>query len=325
MGLSLSIVPIFVFPWKTEFDQTTQSFMHRGFLFKTSENLTSSRSGFKIFFTNINCEKGTADCKIIANPFLIDFSNYTSAFFLLQIPFNISNVQVEYLAGEPAVFGGNSSTDSAGNMSYIFVSLPKNQNHVREHFEDAGHFTLTYTFTVESAFAKINSYTYEFPITWGGGINNAYQEFDYLKRILPDLHWDFYFFNATNAPLYVERSAKYYYSQVLPRLDRIEVVENRTSYYWDLEQIGAKGRESSIIIEIMNLSAKNRHELSYSLVWLLFGIGIPLTVSSVIEFLKNEGKVKLWKCLCCIIGGLVVGVLTYLLLEYVVVTWIFLS
>ena len=297
--------------------------MNRGFYFKSSENLTSEKSEIKLYFTDINCENGTANCKILANPFLINSSNNTSVLLLLQIPFKISNVTIKYQNGAPSDFGGNNLTLSAKNMSYIFVSLPKNNNHVSEHFEDAGHFTLTYRFTVESAFTKINSYTYEFPITWGGGLNNVYREFDFLINIYPDLHWQLHFFIASNALLRVERSSQYYYSEVLPRLDTIEVIENITSYCWDLKEVGAKGRESSIIIEIMNLSTKSRYDLNYSLVWLSLGVGIPTIISGLIEFLKNKGNLKslnFWKnASISILSGFLTGFVTYHLMYLLVI------
>ena len=288
IGLSLLFFSILVYPWERS-AIPIRSFNGRGFIFTSSENLTSSLSEFKLIITNVDCKNDATICKIIVDPFLIDASEYTSAYFLLQIPYNISNVEVYYLAGKPEDFNGTKSINS-GNVSYISVDLPKNCLR----FGNAGALTLVYIFTVESksAFSTINQYTYEFPIIWGGSLNKASEDTDYVKNDIK-LYWELHFFNISTAFLHVERSTKYYYSQIRPPADRITVWENHTTYYWNLEPISAQGGESSLIIEITDLSTKDRIDLRRSIVWLTLGIGIPLVVSSIIEILKNKDRIEI--------------------------------
>ncbi len=321
-GLALIINPILALPDSNNLITKNESFRNRGFYFTSSDRITSNKSEIKLYSTEFNCENGTLNCKILANPYWINSSGSPSLLLLLQIPFKISNVSVKLQNGSPSQYGGIFYDFVSKNMSYIFVSLPKNNSYINEHFQDAGHFSLTYKFILESAFKNINSFTYEFPITWDGGLNNAYQEFDFIRDVYPNLYWQLRFFDASNAILRVERSPHYYYSEILPYLDTIEVIEDKTSYCWDLAEISAKGRESSVIIEVINLVTKNSYDQNYSLIWLSLGVGIPTIISSFNEFLKNKGNIKdlqFWKNgLVYMLVGSILGFIAYWLMSVVI-------
>ena len=65
----------------------------------------------------------------------------------------------------------------------------------------------------------------------------------------------------------------------------------------------------------MNLSTKNKHQLDYSLLWLFLGVGIPTTISAIIEFFKAKGHMirlkSLIKSIILAVLGSFTGIITY--------------
>ena len=264
-----------------------ESFRSRGFVFKSTEMIDLNQSEFKLAFSEINCENGTIECEIIMTPFLNKSSEYSSAFFLLQIPYHASNIDVIFLTKNPEYFGGNTSIQIIDNLTYVMFNISKEDNFVEYNLRGKPIF---YNFMIESPFNQLDWYTFELPITWGGSLHNASKELDYLEQY--DFYYSLHIFGTQRSFLNVEKSQEYYYSTALPTFDQIGVWRNFTSYYWDLKSISPRGSESSIILELTNLETKNKIDLRYSVVWFLLGIGIPLSFSSAIEIIKNQDLFK---------------------------------
>lgn len=295
LGLSICLTAYVILPRDPPVDEKP-SFNDRGFVFKTSENLNSSESTINIAFSDIDCENGKANCSVSINPYISNTSEHDSAFFLLQVPFIISNLHVNYLAAEPTVFGGNNLTETGDNMTCIYIWIPKEKIKSVDRFDSRKNF-VEYDFTIESGFIQINQYTYEFPITWSGSLNDAFEDRGYSEDKVY-FYSKLHFFKANRAFLYFERISKYYYSKLLPNCDRIGVWWGNTSYQWDLKPISGTGGESSIIIELTNLSTKSKIDLRYSILLLQLGIGVPTVLTSTIEIIRNEEflkKAEFWK------------------------------
>jgi len=49
-----------------------------------------------------------------------------------------------------------------------------------------------------------------------------------------------------------------------------------------------------LIIEIEHPEEKHKYEVRCSATWLMLGIGIPLTLSSILELVKGKNETNLW-------------------------------
>lgn len=282
IGLSLSCFAVIFLPKQTT-PPARESFRSRGFVFKTTEMVDLNQSEFKMSFSEINCEEGSARCEILVNPFLNKSSEYSSAFFFLQIPYAARDVKIVFLTKPPEYFGGNTSIQVIDSLTYIMFDIPKEENYVV--YNKRGTPTITFEFTVESISYQLDWYTYEMAITWGGSLHHASNNLNYLKNY--NFYYSLHIFATQRSFLNIEKNEKYYYSDLLPSFERIGVWSNFTSYYWDLKALSSKGSESSIILELVNLDTKYKIDLRFSVVWLLSGIGVPLAFSSVVEIIKN--------------------------------------
>ena len=225
----------------------------RGFVFQTTEMIDYNQSEFKIAFSEIDCENGTLSCEIIITPLLNKSSEYNSAFFLLQIPFEASNIEVQYPLREPEFFGGYTLENKSDNLTYVMFSVPKGNVTYNSRVK-----SINYNFTINSAFNRLNGYTYEIPITFEGGLNNASNEFQYLKDYR--FYYTLYLFKTQRSFLHFEMNNRYQFSNFQPTFDDVKPWRNYDAYYWDLKKTSAKGSEHSIIVELTNLTDKSKIE-----------------------------------------------------------------
>lgn len=260
----------------------------RGFLFESTEMIQLNQSEIKMAFNEIDCENGTAKCEIMANPLLNKSSEYSSAFFILQIPYKIENLEIIFGTKNPEYYGGKRTVQENNSLTQVMFNIPKETNYIT--YNKKGTPTIIFTFTIKSAFNQIDWYTYEMPITWGGSLNSAVNDIENFENL--NFYYTLHIFATQRSLLHVERTQKYYYSSIQPDFDRIEPWFNLDSaYFWDLKSISSKGGENSVILELVNLESKYKVDLQKSLVWLFSGIGVPLAFGSAIELIKNWGLV----------------------------------
>lgn len=284
LGLSIALIASFVIlprPKTSQFPSDSS----RTFAFSTSEELLSNISEFQMYIKHLDLENGKANCTIIAYPYLRNVTELDSVYYVLQVPFRISNLEVVYGVGSPSIYQGDNATYRIGNMTYIFVKIPKGE-FVGFKRPPESILQLEYNFIIDSAFRQIDGSSYEFVLTFGSGFENSFDEINYPEDDVP-YFYRLYFFNVSRAFLEVERTNKYYYSQLLPSANPIG-----TSYYWDIEELSTTKDSNSVIVDVSNLDTKAKFDLRYSITWLLLGIGIPMFVSSIIEFVKNQGALK---------------------------------
>ncbi len=317
LGILLTFFAISIYPFQTSTPERMPTYS-RGFLFESTEMILLNQSEIKMAFFDLDCEKGTVKCEVIAHPLLNKSSEYSSAFFIIQIPYSIEDLEIIFGTKSPLYYGGEIRVQEQNNLTHILFSIPKESNYIQ--YNKKGNPVITFRFTSKSAFSRIDSYTYEMPITWGGSLNSVVDKIENFKN----LNFDFtlHTFATQRSMLHVERTEKYYYSNIQPDFDRIEPwISINSSYFWDLKSISSKGGENSVILELINLELKEKVDFQKSLVWLISGIGVPLAFGSFIELIKNWGlvtydfKQSLGKY---IIAGVLIGIpIIFELIYYV--------
>ena len=187
-----------------------------GFIFGTSEILKSENSTFLMIFRSFDSSIGSADVEIHINLLYQNRTNLTKAFFILQIPCNVEKVDVTKGALYPSSFGGNTTIQRIGEISYITVQIPKNNLT----FGKMDY--LAFRFTTENVANTLDHYTYQIPVTFSTDFSdcikdngdNFLQDIDYIDRL--------FLFKSTSAELQIERlDSPFVISEIVPLPDQI--------------------------------------------------------------------------------------------------------
>lgn len=286
LGISFSLMALSFLPNQIE-SSKQPSFGSKGFGFFTSEQLVINETQLNVDVNQFDCENGKAHCTIIAYASLRNITGLDSVYFLLQIPFKIEDLNVGYKAKYPDFFQGEnrSSVPQNESITYVYVRIPK--GNVTFNCAPNPVNYLTFSFTIDSAFMQIDSYSYELPFTFDYSLHRSFGEITYLKNVGSNWY-SLYFFDAKRVFLNVESANKYYYSQLLPSPTTIE-----SSYHWDIKAISSNQGASTVIMEVMNLNTKTKADLRFSFAGLFLGIGIPMALTSFIELFKNKESLKI--------------------------------
>jgi uncharacterized membrane protein len=262
-----------------------------GFVFGISENLTQEDTDFKIFLENLECRQGTVKAKIVLNIVCQElektnlFYNENSIFFLLQVPYKINNVTVDYYARDPEFYGGTVDYRVFNNsISLVLVEIPKKNGN----FTFGESRNLAFYFEMENAFSQTTHYTYEMDVTFTNYFDKVIRREDSLYEIVTPSTTTV-FRMLRDAELYIEQpDMNYTLSQIMPLPHGIHYYSDNRRYSWDVKAISTSFGSDSVILDFEHIPTKNETVTRENFMWFSLGLGIPLFISSLFEFLREK-------------------------------------
>jgi hypothetical protein len=220
-----------------------------------------------------------ANVSIVVNVVNLNTSESDTISYLLQVPFNVSNVEVDYWAWFPSLYGGSFDVIYSQNMSFILVNVPK-ANVSFGLWRNIG-----FRFRVDSLLSRTNRYNFEGIFTFS---NSFYFFADDINEIQAFVNSGdtLYYFLTRRAILNIEDPV-YYLTEMLIPPDNVGYWDGKTWYRYDLQSRSSSAMESiSISTSFHDPIIQNNVELRKSLTLLTLGSGISLILSAFSEIIK---------------------------------------
>jgi hypothetical protein len=270
-----------------------------GFAFATTAPLVQDETLFNLYYNSIDANRGTVNvtarvtfqCKEWAKTDL--HLNGETMYFILQVPSQIdkNSVIVHYNRDyqDPQFWGGTYSCENGNGtekISRVTVEVP-----IKNFTYDASSY-LEFKFEMKNAFVRINQFTYQLGISFTTNLGSDNYGSDGLREITPISGIDSLVFRwVARASLYVEQpDNRYFLSQIMPVSNGIHYYAGNTHYSWDVKAISTSFGTDSIILTIEDNVAKEKGTIQNQFAYLFLGIGIPLAISSLAEYIRERNK-----------------------------------
>lgn len=255
-----------------------------GFLFFTSENIIETvRSSLLFSIDELKYQEGNVHVKIFADFFcsMSNDNNSNSTFFVLQAFHNISEINVVVNGQNPEAYGKKETTITYNRSatSYLLVDIP------RENV--SGHIQVFIEFTWKDVFWRRSFYKYNFVVSFNSGFPNYINEVGLPKEVingngllLPDV--------TSRTILSIVKPDRATISEAMPNPDVIGFSEGKVWYNWDIKKRSDRNLYASTAVSIdMEIDElKKKYESSWAYFTLFLGVGIPIMISSFVQFLK---------------------------------------
>lgn len=258
-----------------------------GFLFFTSEDIIQTSTSSLLFsIDEMEYQEGKVSIHIFADFIrsMAKADDGNSTFFVLQLFHNISDVSVTVNGQSPEDYGKKETiiTYERSATSYLLIDIPK------ENFTDVGdRIRVSIDFTWKGVFWRQSFYKYNLVVSFNSGFPSYINEVGLPKEaingnglLLPDV--------TSRTALSIIRPEKAAISEAMPNPDVIGFSEGKVWYVWDIKKRSDRDRYAStavsIDVEVDNL--KMKYESSWAYFTLCLGIGVPLIISSSIEYLR---------------------------------------
>jgi hypothetical protein len=293
-----------------------------GFAFAVTSPLIQNRTLFYLELNSINANQGTINATVRVTFQCREWAktdihfNGDYMYFLLQVPTQINDktLTVHYHRDyqDPQYWGGTFSCQNGNgtdSISIVTVKIPTNN------FSYSQPSYLTFNFEMKDAFTKINSFTYQLGIPFSADVGNYFDKSAGVgvQEITPISSRDSIVFRwVLVASLSVQQpDMRYFLSQIMPVSDGIHYYGGYTHYSWDVKALSTSFGSDSIVLTIEDNTAKDNAAKLEACGWLFLGLGIPTTLSSFLEFVREgrkvtnhplfkKGNFKNWVIISCI-------------------------
>lgn len=291
IGIAFTLCGIMLF-FTQNFQQTSSNSYvgTAGFVFGTSVNLIQENTEFKVVLNNLDCKAGNAKAEINLNIVCEEsgendyFYNEELIYFLLQVPYEIDHVTVDYYARTPEFYGGSVDYYTFNDsVSYVLVQIPKRNGN----FSFGENRNFRFCFDMKNVFIRSGQCTYEMDVTFSSNFDYGIITTDSLEEIASCsktavFRW------SKKAELYVvEPIPLFPFDQVKPISDGIHVIDGEREYSWDIESIATGVGSDSVILTFQDIIMSELVLNRNNFMWFSLGLGIPLFISSVFEFLRE--------------------------------------
>lgn len=126
VALLLIIMFFLLYPWPVVAEKSEKSYYSKGFLFGSSEKLLENNSSIFVEVHSFDYEENKAEVAMHIHYICTNSSDSECAFFVLQVPFELSKLEIQTAATYPEVFGGNTTVERISqDLSYVVVQIPK--------------------------------------------------------------------------------------------------------------------------------------------------------------------------------------------------------
>lgn len=255
-----------------------------GFLFGTSEIIQWNKSQISIQFKSLDLEKRQATVTVIASTFLQNRTEYEDGYFVLQIPYDITNVDVEVLAYNPEDHGGYVEVNNeTKGLTFIIVRVPKEENKII--FEKTHH-TINFTFTIIDAFWRHEHYKYEVQSTFAISFHETLDDIDDLKDVIEYFRYPdgrLLYFNLFYSRFDLEApELGYDVMNFIPQPNLIYYNEGRQWYRWNITAISsAIMPSSSVKIIVENRQTRINDSIFTTVLWTMGGIFVAKLIDDL--------------------------------------------
>lgn len=293
LGVALALYGTFLFSTPLSFEPTSRGSDNPiGYVFGTSEKLIQENTDFRIFLENLECKQGTVKARIALNIVCQElektnlFYNETSMFFLLQVPYKISNVTVDYYARTPEFYGGSVDFKffNESNVSLVIVEIPRKNGNFT--FGESRNFA--FYFEMENVFSQTSYYTYELDATFTNYFDRSIRRDDSLYNIVTATTTTV-FRMLRDAELYIAQpDMNYTLTQIMPNPHGIHYYSNNRQYSWDLKAISTSFGSDSVVLDFEHIGRRDEVGTRENTMLFLLGLGIPLAISSFFELWREK-------------------------------------
>lgn len=250
-----------------------------GFVFFTSKNIApNTTSSFSLLIDELVYDKGSAHIQISADFYCsMGNSEGNSTFFALHVFGNVSDLQVG-VNGQDCGKTASIICNENKSSSYLLIEVPKIEE---------GYIQVSMSFTWKNFLWRTSFYRYELAVPFNSEIPPDINEVQ-LPRQVKNPNGILLLDETSQARLSVAKPDIDMSIDTLPDPDLITFYSRKVWYLWDIKQRSNHheyvSTAVSISIEIEDL--RRQYEAWLSACTFLLGIGIPLIVSSLAEFLK---------------------------------------
>lgn len=258
-----------------------------GFLFFTSEDIIQTSTSSLLFWIDeLGHQEGIVSVHIYADfvRSMAKANDGNSSFFVLQVFHNISDPSVAVNGQSPEDYGKKETviTYERSATSYLLIDIPK------ENFTDVGdRIRLSIDFTWKGVFWRQSFYKYNLVVSFNSAFPGYINEVGLPKEainptglLIPDV--------TGRTSLSIIRPETVTVSETMPNPDVIGFSEGKVWYVWDVKSRSNRDRyvSTAVSIDFEVDSLKMTYESSWAYFALCLGIGVPLIISSSIEYLK---------------------------------------
>ncbi len=280
-GIMIAAFGALLYPRSTPTSPSQPYAQRQGFLLFSSEALKSDLSSLHYSIHDINYEKRCADVSVWAKLSIMKRMNNGSAFLVLQVLGEAN--ETSFLMNESPLenFGGNvnvTRSESEG-VSYIVAEMP------RTNMSDLC--VVKIDFKWSRILDRVGVFKYmlvvPFNVAFPDFIHDVGLPEEAIRGdglLIPDesLSMNMSMAKPTNSTI----------SQILPAPDNQGFAYNKIWFNWDIKSRSDSRGFASVVISLdfESDSMKSQFETSLFYSGLLVGIGIPISVSSLLELLK---------------------------------------
>lgn len=254
---------------------------YRGFILGTSEYVSNEESSIYIHISEFNWENSEVTVSLDINILCRNKSDNNNIHYLLQVPYNITDINIQYHAKEPLFYGGNIEHKyfSEENISYLLITVPK---------INASLGKLVYiriSFKLKDVVTKLSEYKHKLIFTFDNDFNDALYEVENIQPFGRVIDRCFYF-ELKSGIINIEKSDIYDVANIEPIPDVVAYWDSTSWYRWNLAEYSSpRFQSTSIIIEYTNEKIRIKTEENERLTWFFYGAFFSFGLSFVSRIL----------------------------------------
>jgi hypothetical protein len=264
----------------------------QGFLFFTSENIDSNREGsVNIIIENLTWQERRAFAELwIEMPVSLKQPN-GSAYFVLQVLYETSSVNVRINDWSVEHFGGKTTTilypanANSHDNSYILVEIP------RKNVTGLMNFYVTFRWNNMLWRRTYTEYSLVIPFS---AVYPSFIDSLGLPEETRNGNGILIFDYTSETKLSIERPEGVTFAETVPTADHYGLSYDKLWYTWDIKSKcnWTKYSSTAVIMDFEVDELVTTHERLFAISFLLFGIGIPMSLTSFFEILNVRRKLK---------------------------------
>jgi len=256
------------------------------FLFFTSEDIVQDEESVLLFsFDQVEPGKEALRVHVWADFYrsMSEVNDDNSTYFVLQVFQKISDVDVTVGGQSPKGYSGRVMMLNPPERatSYLLIDIPT------KNLTRTGRITISMRFTWKGIFWRQSFYKYSLVASFNTGFPYFINEVGLPKEaingngmLIPDV--------TTRASFSIAKPEATTISEAMPNPDVVGFSEGKVWYSWDLKKRSDRLRYSStaVSIDIELNDLKLLYDAAWASFTLALGIGLPIIISSSIEYLK---------------------------------------
>jgi hypothetical protein len=254
---------------------------YRGFIFGTSEYISYEETSIYIHIKDFDWLENTMEVQLDINIKVMNKTKDENIYYLLQVPYGISDLEIQYHAQTPSGYNGTYESHylEEQDISYVLIKIPKSSIILDKIIY------IKPTFKLNNVIKSINEYKYTQSFNFDNDFNDALKNESELIKISRNLDRCFYF-QLKEATLNIEKSDSYKIDNVEPNPDVVGSWDGKTWYRWNLKNYSSgRFQSAAIVIEFINEELQEQNLFLWERNWLIIGLAASIIPALVINVL----------------------------------------